>query len=272
MLLKIGSTGNDVKTLQRRLGMHSVDGDFGPGTEKRVKEWQKEAGLPHDGLVGDITWNKLFPPGTDNAASDKGKVDMSRLVGMVPPEILDELNDVRNKFKCDSPLRLAHFLAQCAKETENFTKFEENLNYKAERLMVVFKKHFKNLAEAETYAHKPEAIANRVYANRYGNGDEASGDGWKYRGRGCTHTTFEANYAKLTQKLNVDFVTHPDLVAGKYKVMAAISFFEDNKLFPICDEGSSLEVVTAITKKVQGGTDSAAERYDYFKKFYAALK
>ena len=106
------------------------------------------------------------------------------LSAKLPLEVITQIDDLVERFSMDSPLRLAHFMAQCAHESGNFKLVVENLNYSADGLLKVFPKYFKDKATADSYARKPEAIANRVYADRMGNGPEASGDGFRFRGRG----------------------------------------------------------------------------------------
>ena len=109
-------------------------------------------------------------------------------------EICEPLNAAMKEFGIDTPLRQAMFLAQCAHESGNFSTVEENLHYRAETLLKIFPKYYKTLAEAMAHAKKPELIANRVYSSRMGNGNEASGDGYRYRGRGLIQLTGNDNY------------------------------------------------------------------------------
>ena len=131
-----------------------------------------------------------------------------------------------------SPARAAHFFGQTAHETGGFKAFSENLNYGAKGLRGIFGKYFSSDALALQYERKPEKIANRVYANRMGNGPEASGDGWKYRGRGALQLTGKDNYLAFSKYCNrPDVMANPDLVATELAFESAMFFFERNKLF-----------------------------------------
>ena len=131
MLLKIGSTGDDVKKLQSKLGLNA-DGDFGAKTEAAVKAWQAANGLKADGVVGDISWGRLFPATPTAPASST--LDLSKLNGKIPSDVLAQLPDVVLKFSISNNLRLAHFLAQCGHESAGFSATSENLSYSAERI------------------------------------------------------------------------------------------------------------------------------------------
>lgn len=160
-----------------------------------------------------------------------------------------------------SPIRTAHFFAQTAHETGGFRFFTENLNYSAEGLTRTFAKYFPTLELAKQYERKPEKIANRVYANRMGNGDEASGDGWKFRGRGALQLTGKTNYKKFSEYLGKpEIMTNPDLVATEYAFESAMFFFEVNKLWQLCDAGTGDQAILVITKRINGGTHGLADR------------
>ena len=172
-----------------------------------------------------------------------------------------------------SPERAAHFFAQTAHESGNFKAFSENLNYGAKGLMGIFKKYFPDAATAAKYERKPEKIANRVYASRMGNGDEASGDGWKFRGRGALQLTGKSNYQAFASYLNKpEIMTNPDLVANEYAFESALYFFEKNGLWKICDQGVSDATILSLTKKINGGTHGLADRADKTKKYHAMVK
>lgn len=189
----------------------------------------------------------------------------------IPINVLAEVDTLIEKFSVNSPLRLAHFLAQCAHESGNFKFLNENLNYSADGLLKIFPKYFKDKATAEAYARKPEKIANRVYANRMGNGDEASGEGYKFRGRGYIQLTGKDNYKAFSDFIKEDCVANPDLVATKYPLASAAFFFEKNKLWDICDKGATTEVVTLVTKRVNGGTHGLEDRLSKFNSFNSIL-
>ena len=166
-----------------------------------------------------------------------------------------------------TPNRAAHFFAQTAHESGNFKAFTENLNYSSEGLLKIFGKYF-TPANVTNYTRNPEKIANRVYANRMGNGDEKSGDGWKYRGRGALQLTGRDNYLAFSKYLNKpEIMTNPDLVATDYAFESAMFFFEKNNLWAICDKGVSDSTILAMTKKINGGTHGLADRKEKTIKF-----
>ena len=172
-----------------------------------------------------------------------------------------------------SPERAAHFFGQTAHETGGFKAFSENLNYSAKGLLGIFKKYFPTEALAKEYERKPEKIANRVYASRMGNGDEASGDGWKYRGRGALQLTGKANYEAFAKWMGKpELVANPDAVATEYAFDSARFFFERNKLWDICDKGVTDETILALTKRVNGGTHGLEDRASRTKQYYGWLK
>jgi putative chitinase len=171
-----------------------------------------------------------------------------------------------------SPARAAHFFGQTAHETGGFKAFSENLSYGAKGLMGVFKKYFPDAATAAKYERKPEAIANRVYANRMGNGPESSGDGWKYRGRGALQLTGKDNYAAFAKYCNrPDVMTNPDLVATELAFESAMFFFERNKLWSICDQGVTDAAILSLTKKINGGTHGLEDRKNKTKTYHMQL-
>lgn len=195
---------------------------------------------------------------------------LPKLKGHVPDSIYNQLPGVL-KFGIDGPKRLSNFLGQCAHESANFTVFTENLNYSAKGLLSTFPKYFKTQADADAYARKPEKIANRVYANRMGNGSEISGDGYKYRGRGALQTTGKDNYKALGDFLGVDLVNTPDLVATTYPLASAAFFFKSNNLWTICDGGTDVDTITKLTKRVNGGLNGLGHRIKETQKFYKIL-
>lgn len=164
--------------------------------------------------------------------------------------------------------RAAHFFGQTAHETGNFKLFIENLNYDAAGLQRVFGKYFPGNLE-ESYSRKPEKIANRVYASRMGNGDEQSGDGYKFRGRGAIQLTGKDNYKAFSDYLKKpEIMTNPDLVATNYAFESALFFFERNKLWSICDKGVNEASILALTKRVNGGTHGLEDRILKTNQFY----
>jgi putative chitinase len=172
-----------------------------------------------------------------------------------------------------TPERAAHFFAQTAHESGNFKAFSENLNYGASGLLGIFKKYFPTEALAKQYERKPEMIANKVYASRMGNGDEASGDGYKFRGRGALQLTGKDNYQAFANYLKKpEIMTNPDLVATEYSFESAIFFFDKNKLWDICDKGVNKDTILALTKRINGGTHGLADREEKSLKFYGWVK
>ena len=171
-----------------------------------------------------------------------------------------------------SPARAAHFFGQTAHETGGFKAFSENLNYGAKGLRGIFGKYFKTDAEALKYERKPEAIANRVYASRMGNGAESSGDGWKYRVRGALQLTGKSNYEAFAKYCNrPDVMTNPDLVATELAFESAMFFFERNKLWAICDQGVTDATILSISKKINGGTHGLEDRKAKTKTYFSQL-
>lgn len=198
-------------------------------------------------------------------------MDTNKLKGHIPDLVLNQLSDVITKFELNTPLRLAHFLAQCGHESGGFKVTQENLNYSAQGLLNVFKKYFPGNLN-ESYAKQPQKIANRVYASRMGNGDEASGDGYKFRGRGYIQLTGKDNYKAFSTAINEDCVANPDLVASKYPLASAAWFFHKNGLHKIADGGATEAVVTSVTKRVNGGTLGLPDRIKHFNEYYSLLK
>jgi putative chitinase len=275
MLLKVGSKGEEVKKLQVKLGL-TADGSFGPGTEAAVKKWQAANGLTADGVVGAGTWGRMFPAAPAAAApapvAFTGTLDVSKLKGHVPDAVLAQIPEVMEKFQINTPLRLCHFLAQCGHESNNFKATQENLNYSAKGLLGIFKKYFPTEAKALEYERKPEKIANLVYGGRMGNGPEASGDGFRYRGRGFIQLTGKDNYSAFNKSVAEDVVANPDLVATKYPLLSAAWYWNSRNLNASADKGDTEAVVTEITKKVNGGTIGLADRLKHFKEYLAFLK
>jgi putative chitinase len=152
-----------------------------------------------------------------------------------------------------SPNRAAHFFAQTAHESGGFKAFSENLNYGAKGLRGIFGKYFPTEAMARAYERKPQKIANRAYANRMGNGDEASGEGWLFRGRGALQLTGKFNYSEFAKYVNrPDVMTNPDLVAGELCFESALWFFDKNKLWSICDKGINEAAIRELSSRING--------------------
>ena len=199
-------------------------------------------------------------------------MDINKLKGHVPDAVIAQIPSVMLTFKIDTALRLSHFLAQCGHESAGFKAVQENLNYGAKGLLGIFKKYFPTEAKALQYERKPEKIANLVYGSRMGNGDEASGDGYKFRGRGYIQLTGKNNYAAFGKAINEDITANPDLVATKYPLLSAAWFWSSNGLNTLADKGADDASVTAITKRVNGGTIGLPDRIKHFKEYYTLLK
>lgn len=260
-MLKIGSRGEKVKKLQLHLGA-KPDGIFGPKTRGVVIEWQQKNGLKPDGIITEEMWFVMFPP--------QQKFKLHNLVGHIPDSVIEQIPDTAKNFNITTSLRLAHFLAQCAHESGNFNLVFENLNYSAEGLRRIFPRHFPgNLSE--TYARQPERIANRAYASRMGNGDETSGDGWRFRGRGYIQLTGRNNYTIFNKFVKDNVITDPDLVATKYPLMSAAFFFDRNNIWTLCDRGFNDSVITAVTRRVNGGVNGLDDRIRRFRLFHNLL-
>ena len=225
MLLKKGSSGEDVKKLQAKLGI-KADGAFGPGTESNVKEWQASNGLTADGIVGDTTWSKMFgvnPQITDTVTQ------------------VEELSRIATQFGITNNLRLSHFLAQCAHESG-------------------------------AWKYKLEIASGKAYEGRKDLGNTQAGDGVRFKGRGYIQLTGRANYGVFSQFIGEDCVSQPELVATKYPLASAAFFFNRNKLWAICDQGATDEVITKVSKRVNGGTNGLADRLKKFKVYHDLLK
>lgn len=280
MVLKLGSEGEEVKKMQIKLGVDPV-GKFGPKTDAAVKAWQAANGLTADGIVGPATWAKLMGESVEAAApvvitepapvASVGGLKLEKLKGHIPDAVIAMIPDTAAKFQINTPLRLAHFLAQCGHESGGFKVTSENLNYSAKGLMGIFKKYFPTQQLAESYQRQPQKIANRVYANRMNNGPEASGEGFKFRGRGYIQLTGKDNYTQFGKAIGEDIASNPDSVSGKYALLSAAWFWSKNGLNKLADGGASDATVTSITKRVNGGTIGLPDRIKHFKEYYHLL-
>jgi putative chitinase len=282
MLLQRGDNNSEVKQLQAKLGLEPV-GNFGPKTEEAVKAFQSKNGLTADGKVGPTTWAKIMGVSTPTSTTpapvaapaapiaNSGNLKLSNLKGHIPDAVIAMIPDTAAKFGINTPLRLAHFLAQCGHESGGFRATQENLNYSAKGLMGIFKKYFPTEALANAYARQPAKIAARVYGGRMGNGAEATGEGYKFRGRGYIQLTGKENYTAFGKSIGEDILSNPDKVAGPYALLSAAWFFSKNGLHRMADEGASDAVVTKITKRVNGGTIGLPDRIKHFKEYYKLL-
>ena len=180
-------------------------------------------------------------------------------------EWYDGLYEQLPKFGIVTPARVAGFISQCQHESADFTVLTENLNYGAKGLMSIFKKYYQDEALAKAHERKPQLIANRVYSGRMGNGPEASGDGWKYRGRGLVQLTGRSNYTQCSRDLFGDdcLVDDPDLLLNpEWAILSACWFWHKNKLNDICDRGD----VVLLSKRINGGTIGLADRIHHWNK------
>jgi putative chitinase len=295
--LQQGSSGPEVTDLQQRLkdlgfDPKGVDGFFGPGTRAAVIAFQQSKGLQADGIVGPATQAAL-PAGGGTAAASAGGgasagsaitsaaaaatapvtgLNLAGMTGKLPAEVIAQIPETASKFSITTNLRLAHFLAQCALESTDFTATVENLNYSAQRIPQVFKKRFKGVDPAP-FAHNPEKLGNFVYSNKNGNGDVASGDGFNFRGRGYIQLTGRNNYTSFSNFVGEDCVANPDLVATKYPLASAAFYFSSNNIWAICDKGADDATVRRVSVAVNGADppNGLAERLQNFKSFFKAL-
>lgn len=196
-------------------------------------------------------------------------MDLNKLKGHIPDSVIAQIPEVMTKFGINDPVKLSHFLAQCSHESGGFKVVNENLNYGAKGLRSIFGKYFPDDNTALLYERKPEKIANIVYGNRMGNGDKASGDGWKFRGRGYIQLTGKNNYTEFDKVVPENLLESPDLVATKYPLLSAAWFFHKNCLGK-CKDATDLSV-TAVTKCVNGGTIGLPDRLKHFKEYYSLL-
>ena len=280
MLLKRGDNNESVKQLQTKLGLEAI-GNYGPKTEDAVKAFQTKNGLTPDGIVGNTTWNKIMGITEAEAPiasvvvstpiASVGGLKLDKLKGHIPDVVIAMIPDTAAKFEINTPLRLAHFLAQCGHESGGFRATQENLNYSAKGLNGIFRKYFPTEAAAAAYARQPQKIASKVYGGRMGNGPESTGEGYKFRGRGYIQLTGKENYTAFGKSIGEDMVANPDMVASTYALLSAAWFFSKNGLHKIADEGASDLVVTKITKRVNGGTIGLPDRIKHFKEYYHLL-
>jgi len=272
MTLKVGSKGEEVKALQAKLGL-AVDGNFGPGTEAKLKAWQTANGLTADGIAGPSTLAKLgvSVSTAQVPAVQQPTFKLDKLKGHIPEAVIAQIPDTAAKFGITTVLRLAHFLSQAGHESGGFKAVNENLNYSADGLKKIFPKYFPGNI-SESYARNPEKIANKVYASRMGNGDEASGDGWKHKGVGFIQLTGKANHQAFDKTVDDDIMVNPSLIATKYPLASAAWFFQTNNIWAICDKGADKSVVEAVTKRVNGGLIGISDRIKHFEEYYSLLK
>ena len=266
MTIKKGTTEN-IKHIQIAIGMSAkdADGNFGPMTESFVKKWQTTNNLISDGIIKDVDLEIMFP----KSKIDISKIDISKL--HLPQSVITQLPFVMERFNINTGLRLAHFLSQCSHESGSFKVVNENLNYSEAGLKATFGKYFKTIS-ASSYAKNPEKIASLVYGGRMGNGPESTKDGWTFRGRGFIQLTGKDNYKEFSKFIGEDCVANPDLVSTKYPLASAAFFFSHNKLWSICDKGSSVPVITELTRRINGGDNGLNDRISEFKEIYQLIQ
>ncbi|MFA6063900.1 MAG: glycoside hydrolase family 19 protein [Gallionella sp.] len=177
-------------------------------------------------------------------------------------DFTDALNHAAAHWQIDTRERLCHWLAQLAHESGGFSRLEENLNYSADGLVKTFRKYFPSLADAAPYARQPEKIANCVYANRNGNGDRDSGDGWKFRGRGLIQITGRRNYQRCSRALfaNDSLLLHPELLLEhEHAAQSAGWFWASNNLNKLADADD----IDGITRAINGGLNGIGDRMEW---------
>jgi putative chitinase len=216
-------------------------------------------------------------------------VDYNKIQSKIPVNVFPSLVDAMKKFAISDALQVSHFLSQIMHESGNFKFVTEGLNYSADGLANTFPKRYGTKDAAGAYikvnnrivpntlanglARKPEAIANNLYADRMGNGNEQSGDGFKFCGRGYIQLTGKENYIAFGKAINEDLTVNPSLVATpKYASLSAAWFFSKNGLNVIADKGATTEIITEVTKKINGGTIGLPDRIQHFNEIYALLK
>jgi putative chitinase len=212
-------------------------------------------------------------------------ITATQLLAAVPranvAEWLGPVTDAMSEFEIDTPSRIAAFLAQCGHESADFTRLVENLNYSAEGLAATWPSRYSSTGRAGGKPNalalrlhrKPEAIANNVYADRLGNGNEASGDGWRYRGRGLIQLTGRANVAAASQALNVDYLSNPDwLVIPVNAARSSAWWWHANRVNSVADAGDWLGVSRAVNLGNPRSTATPVGLDDRNARTYAALE
>lgn len=208
-------------------------------------------------------------------------LDITKLKGKIPESVYNELPNVISKFSINTINRMAHFLGQCSHESGNFKTTKENLNYSAQGLANTFPSRFAvdpkakikvPNALAKSIERKPQEIANNAYCDRMSNGNTASNDGFKYSGKGYIQLTGKDNYTLFDKFVDEDIVKNPDLVATKYPLTSAGFFWNTNKINVLADVGIGDDIITKVTKKINGGTLGIDSRIELTKGFYNLLK
>jgi putative chitinase len=194
--------------------------------------------------------------------------------GLKPDGVIGKVTLAEIKKDCNiaNDIQLAHFMGQCHHETGGFRLPSENLNYDSAGLRKVFSKYFPTDILAAQYTRQPMRIANRVYASRMGNGNEASGDGWRFRGRGAIQLTGKSNYQAFSNYVkDLEIISNPDIVATKYFFKSAEFFFNCNNLWLVANKGIDGTVIRELTKKINGGTHGIEDRIRQTNLYYSIL-
>jgi putative chitinase len=279
MLLKKGSTGDDVKKLQEKLGL-GADGTFGSGTEAAVKKWQSDNGLTADGIVGEGTWSKMFGSVVTETAPivSGGSLDLNKLKGKIPQSIFDILPEAFEKYSINTPLRASHFLGQIAHESGDFTIKTESMNYSTpSRIVDIWPSRFNldgsgSKKDANKYIKNQELLAEAVYGGRMGNND--AGDGFRFRGGGFLQLTGKEAYQGYAKYLGKTVGETADLLRSenKYAMDAACwEYVVNMKLNTVADQGMNDDVIKVISKKINGGYIGLDDRKLKCKKYYSIL-
>lgn len=275
MTIKYNETSANVAHLQLRLGV-TITGMFAAETVRAVIKFQGENRLLQDGIVGPKTMAALWPAGMPVLQHSPelivGDVNLNILTLTVPTAEL--MRTVKAFATLNAPLtklNVAHVLGQAKHESAGFTKFRENMNYSASRLLKIFPNSVKTKAQADKLAYNPQVIANTVYANRLGNGNFASGDGWNFRGAGSIMVTGRDNFEEMTKDVgDKAILTNTDLVANQYRMDAAVWFFSQNNIWPKC-KGVADDTVAAVTRVIAPTLIGFSERSIYTKAYYTLL-
>jgi putative chitinase len=280
MILKRGDNNQTVITLQNMLGITPTTSNFGPKTEQAVMEFQRKHNMNVTGIVDKVVWDKMVESTVGNNVVNVKTLNISVLQKELPQSVYNELPLVIDTFGINTPLRLAHFLAQCSHESGGFKILVESTNYTANRMAEIWPKRFSINPDVRPFLPnklaislhgKPELLANTVYANRIGNGGIDSGDGWNYRGRGYIQLTGRANYTEFNRFVSDDIVSNPELVATKYPLLSAGWFFHKKDINSISDMGSDIKTIRSVSIKVNGGVIGLNHRMSEFNKFYKLL-
>lgn len=183
-------------------------------------------------------------------------------------KLQEKYKSMFEKYQVDNELRICHFMSQIEHES-NLKPINENLNYSSSGLLSIFKKYFDSEELAKKYARKPEMIANRVYSNRMGNGNEESGDGWKYRGRGFLQLTGKSNYEEFEKHSGIDCLKNPDLLLEEANaIISALWFWQKNKINNFADKND----IVSVTKRINGGLNGLEHRKQLFEKYRNIVK